>query len=75
MKKQDDCGYKKMEGRSFAHKEICEYGQSLKYIAKKGTIREALQCLDIIQKMATDAMQRLSNKSTCKEYFKKYFKR
>ncbi len=69
----NDCGYKKGEGRSCAHKEICEYASRLKGIAKGESIEEALQCLSIMNKMAIDAIHRLSDESDSERYFKEVF--
>ncbi len=69
-----DCGYKKYEGRSYAHKEICEYVTRLKGFAKKESMDESIRCLVLICNMAADGVERLKKKdSKSIKYMKNVF--
>jgi hypothetical protein len=69
----NDCGYKKLEGRTFAHKELCEYATHLKTFVLLGNKRDSEQCLQIMQEMIIDALRRMRNKETGKRYFLEIF--
>ncbi len=68
-----DCGFKQREGRSYAHKEICECAQTLKKYAKQGNLNQSLCCLGLLQKMIFDAMHRLTDPAKGKKYFEEVF--
>ncbi len=69
-----DCGDRRYEGRTYQHKEICEYAQSLKVVQKRGSIDEALRCLAIVQNMAADAIERMKAKDEeAEKFFKNVF--
>ncbi len=69
-----DCGHKKVEGRSYQHKEICEYILNLRAYANAGDFDRVLSALCIINNMSSDAIERLKHKDKdAIEYFETVF--
>jgi hypothetical protein len=69
-----DCGYKDVEGRSYAHKEIIEYATMLKKAVKKADIDKILKVLNLVHEISKDAIERLStNDYRSKKYFEEVF--
>ena len=64
-----DCGYKKLEGRSFAHKELAECCRLLKYQAGRNR-KKCIRVLRLIHAMTADALNRLDGEG---EKFDKYY--
>jgi len=68
----NDCGYKKLEGRTAAHKELYEYALHLKTFVQLQNMKDSVTCLGIIKTMTDDALKRLRGKGK-KEYFEEVF--
>ncbi len=69
-----DCGFKKTEGRSYQHKELCEYIGSLKRMAKMKQYDKAYQAVVIIHNMTTDIINRMKkNKKGRATYLEEVF--
>ncbi len=67
-----DCGYKKMEGRSYASKEMEETFNYIKFNEDR-TKEQTIKCLALVHAMSTDALNRLNHPDKGDKYFEKVF--
>ncbi len=66
-----ECGFKKIEGRSYQHKEICEYMYTIKRMASMKNYDDAYRAIVIVHNMTADVIHRMRKNKRGREAFLK----